>query len=35
MVKGKREAREGEELEEVWGEGSAWLWEDLRCLLKM
>ena len=26
MVKGKREAREGEELEEVWEEGSAWLW---------
>ena len=35
MVKGQSEAREGEELEEVWEEGSAWLWEDIRCLSKM
>lgn len=28
MVEGKREGREEEELEEVWEEGSARLWED-------
>ena len=34
MVEGKREGREEEEMEEVWEEGSARLWEDSRYPLK-